>query len=124
MVRLFIKYAPVLVTIVMGMAFYFALNGQYWCLEYLSGKFGCALFILPPYMWITSDRWHFCHWHKVFIINIALVSLAANIKIDFHLNEYYTWYFRITLFITTVSLLVSAFLYFKYGCYKNRLLPK
>ena len=117
--KTFVKWAPILVTLVMGLAFVFALNGQYEYLEHLSGKFGCALLILPFYMWESSNRYRFCYWHKAFIVNVALVSLAANLKVDFGLMETYLNYCRIVLLITILGLVVSAVLYLKYGCFKS-----
>src|SRR5665647_344745 len=111
----FIKWAPILVTLMMGLAFVFALNGHYEYVKHLSGKFGCSRFILSFYMWETSNRYRFCYWHKAFIINIALVSLVTNLKIDFNLFESYIWYCRVILFITIFFLFISSFLYFRYG---------
>ena len=116
--KIFVKWAPILVTLVMGLAFVFALNGQYEYLEHLAGKFGCALLILPFYMWESSNRYRFCYWHKAFIVNVALVSLAANLKVDLGLMETYLVYCRIVLLVIIVGILVSSILYFRYGCFK------
>lgn len=115
----FIKWSPIVVLAMMGLSFVLALNGNYWGLNHLSGKFGCALLILPPYMWITSNKWHFCHWHKAFIITDTVVSLATNLKIDLGWNDDFVMYLRIALLISILGVFASSVLFFRYGCFKT-----
>src|SRR5659263_176389 len=116
MEKQFVKWMPIVVTLVMALAFFFAIMGNTDYLKHLSPKFGASLVVLP-YMWYSSNRYRFCYWHKAFIACIAFVVLIININSDFYKIPYleYCW---IILLILCISIPISAILYFSYGCFK------
>ena len=111
-----IKWTPVIITLAMIIAFIFALCSNS-IIEHISPKFGYSMICLWP-LWIGSRVMKFCLWHRILIVNLFVIMLLVNINNDIMLIPF-LWNIRFILLISTVSLLVSTFLYFKYGCFTS-----
>lgn len=115
-----IKMWPIITNFVIFVAFLFALfdNKIY---DITSPLFGVCL--LVSYYWYGfSIDFKFCSWHKVLILNLALISIIVllnNIAIRFDNGMGKLTLIRLVLSLTTLFSLISRILYRKHGTFKT-----
>ena len=110
-----IKWWPVLTTIVVMWAFILILFGVS-VNNFTSPIFGCSLFTSICW-WYFSKAFKFCFWHRLFIINLAVISLIVLFDKNVH-QIGFIFYVRGLILLCCTTILVSSILYFRYGCFK------
>ena len=112
----FVKWWPIITTIVMMVSLILTLS-DFKTMSYLSPIFGCSLFTSICW-WYFSKAFKFCFWHRLFILNLIVISLIVLIDKNIHHFEY-IMYVRGLILLCCITILVSSTLYFRYGCFKT-----
>ena len=111
-----VKWWPIVTTLVVMVSLFSYLVG-FSISGYASPLFGCSLF--TAFCWLFfSKAFKFCLWHRLFIYNLALVSIIVIVN-----NNIYKlipiFYVRSILLLCCSTILISSILYFRYGCFKS-----
>lgn len=83
----------------------------------LSPIFGCSLFTSICW-WYFSKAFKFCFWHRLFILNLIVISLIVLIDKNIYHFEYIV-YVRGLILLCCATILTSSILYFRYGCFQR-----
>ena len=111
-----VKWWPILTTfaVMFGMVTILFNVNTY---SFITPIFGCSLFTSICW-WYFSKAFKFCFWHRLFILNLIVISLIVLIDKNIHHFEY-IMYVRGLILLCCVTILVSSTLYFRYGCFKS-----
>ena len=113
-----VKWWPVLTTfaVMIGMVTILFNVNTY---SFITPIFGCSLFTSICW-WYFSKAFKFCFWHRLFIINLALISLIVLFDKNVH-QIGFIFYVRGLILLCCSTILASASLYFRYGCFEKKL---
>jgi len=112
----FVKWWPVVTTlfILVGMATILCGVNLY---SFIAPIFGCSLFTSVCW-WYFSKAFKFCFWHRLFILNLIVISLIVLFDKNVHQIGFIV-YVRGLILLSCTTILVSSVLYFRYGCFKT-----
>jgi len=85
----------------------------------LSPLFGICFFTSCCWYFFSLD-FKFCFWHRLFIINLAVISLIVLFDKNVH-QIGFIFYVRGLILLCCSTILASASLYFRYGCFEKKL---
>lgn len=74
-------------------------------------------FYLNSIVLILSYKLRFCLWHRILIYSMSFVLFLETLSLY---GVYLNYYLYICSCILIFSLLTSAILYYKYGCFNKR----
>ena len=75
---------------------------------------GCFVFSILS--WKLSVDLYFCTWHRVLLLNQMIYLFLQMLN---ELNIQFNYYFYIALILNIIAILLSTFLYSRYGCFKR-----
>ena len=110
-----VKYYPV----IMNLYIFFMMMGyltNFICKSYFYTLIGQS-FYFNAILFILSINLRFCLWHRILIISMSSVLLMETF---YNFGLTISNYLYICIIISILSLLTSAILYYKNGCFNKR----